>query len=122
VQKGVKQGCCALLFGSDADVRVPKKSEEDQPYYEWQPDGQGNTVQVRIFTKTEMVAFAKENIQAFVDLLLSMDTSTPMGKVAFDIVMGTKCPDYPNGKCQTGNGTLETEICPNYSFCTIYNI
>jgi hypothetical protein len=42
-----------------------------------------------------MVAFAKENIQAFVDLLLSMDTSTPMGMVAFDIVMGTKCPDYP---------------------------
>jgi hypothetical protein len=113
----VKQGYHALLFGSDADVRVPKKSEEDQHYYEWQPDGQSNLIQVWIFTKTQMIAFAKENIQAFVDLLLSMDTSTPIGKVASDIVMGTKCLEYPNG-----NGTLETKVCPNYSLCTIYNI
>jgi hypothetical protein len=57
--KGVKQGYYALLFGTDADVRVPKKSEEDQHYYEWEPDGQGNLIQVRIFTKTQWLLLPK---------------------------------------------------------------
>jgi hypothetical protein len=41
--KDVQQGYDALLFGADDDF--PKKSEEDQHYFEMQPDGQGNMIQ-----------------------------------------------------------------------------
>jgi hypothetical protein len=47
--------------------------------------------------EAQMEAFAKENLQAFMDLLLSIDTLGPMGRVAFDIIMGTRSPEYPNG-------------------------
>jgi hypothetical protein len=71
------------------DVRVPRLSEEGIDYFEPDIDEAGNPILVQMFTEGQMDAFAKENITVFADLLLSIDTSTPMGRVAFDIIMGT---------------------------------
>jgi hypothetical protein len=40
------------------------------------------------------------NLNAISDLLLSMEGNSSLGRVAFDIVRSTICPEYPNGNAQ----------------------
>jgi hypothetical protein len=120
--KGTKLGWFILLFGKDDEVHVTSITEENNPYLETQIDAQGNAVQVRIYTRTQMIAFTKENIAAFMELLLSIDTSTPSGCVAFDIVMGTKCLEFPNGNARIAMKRLRQKYAPTTAFAlsTIY--
>jgi hypothetical protein len=75
----MKLGWYTLLFGRDDEFCVPSMTEENNPYLETLIDPQGNPVQVRLWTRTQMVAFTKEDIM---ELLLSIDTSAPPGCVA----------------------------------------
>jgi hypothetical protein len=121
-EKGTKLGWYTLLFGCDDEVCVPSITEENNPYLETQIDPQGNPVQVRIWTRTQMIAFTKENIAAFMELLLSIDTSTPPGRVAFDIVMGTKCLEFPNGNARIAMKCyekVETKVCSYNILCIV---
>jgi hypothetical protein len=98
--KATKLGYYTILNGSDADVRVPKLGEEDLNYSEPDLDADGDTAMLLLFNASEMDEFAKWNLQAFMDLLLSIVTSGTMGRVAFEIIMGTKSPEYPNGNAR----------------------
>jgi hypothetical protein len=65
-----------------------------------------------MFTASQMEVFARDNILSFSDLLLSIHTSTPMGRVAFDIIMGTKSPEYPNGNARLAWQRLKQKYAP----------
>jgi hypothetical protein len=88
-----------------------------------QIDRQGNPVQVRNWTRTQVAAFTKENIAAFTELLLGIDTSVPQGRVVFDILMGTKSPEFPNGNGRLAMRRLKQKYALTTAFAlsTIYN-
>jgi gag-polypeptide of LTR copia-type len=52
----------------------------------------------------------------------SIDTSVPPGRVAFDIVLGTKCPEFPNGNARIAMKRLKQKYAPTTAFAlsTIY--
>jgi hypothetical protein len=56
------------------------------------------------------------------ELLLSIDTSTPPGHVAFDIVMGTKCLEFPNCNARISMKRLRQKYAPTTAFAlsTVY--
>jgi hypothetical protein len=54
--------------------------------------------------------------------LLGIDTSTPMGRAAFDAIMGTKSPEYPNGNARLAWQRLKQKYAPVTAFAlsTVY--
>jgi hypothetical protein len=120
--KATKLGYFTILSGSDADVCVPKLNEEGLNYSEPGLDADGDPVVILTFNAAEMEEFAKWSLQAFMDLLLSIDTSGPLGRVAFDIIMGMKSPEYPNGNARLAWQRLKQKYAPTTAFAlsTVY--
>jgi hypothetical protein len=77
---------------------------------------------ILLFIAAQMEAFAKENLQASMDLLLSIDESGPMGRAAFDNIMGTKSPGYPNGNAHLAWQRVKQKYAPTaaFAFSTVY--
>ena len=47
----------------------------------------------------KILELAELNELAYEDMLLSIDTDTKAGQVAFDLVKNAKTPDHPEGNC-----------------------
>ena len=53
------------------------------------------------------------NETAYADLILAIDTSKPTGRVVFNLIKGTKKPDYPDGNAQEAWASLKRKFQPN---------
>ena len=58
-------------------------------------------------------AISDKNKKGFGDLILSIDCSTPNGKIAFAMVKGTKTKAYPSGNLHTAFQRLKTKFEPS---------
>jgi hypothetical protein len=93
--RAIKRLYFYLMVGDDDNVFIPKISEEGKAYKETDVDDPGTVT--RIISKADVEKATQDNLNGFAELLMSMDWSTPVGRVVFDIVNGTKCADYPHG-------------------------
>jgi hypothetical protein len=62
--------------------------------------------------KKAMKKLKEDNELALTELLLSMDTSTPQGKIAFKCLMGTKTSEYQDGHMGNGMARLMQKYLP----------
>jgi hypothetical protein len=110
------------MVGDDDDVFIPKISEEGTAYKETEVDAQGKQIITTSIAKADVEKATQDNLNGFAELLMSMDWSTPVGRVVFDIVNGTKCADYPHGKLRTAYKRLKKKFSPQTTLAlsTIY--
>jgi hypothetical protein len=88
--RAIKRGYFYLLVGDDDDVFIPKISEEGKAYKKISVDDQGKQIIMKIISKDDVEKATQDNFNGFAELLMSMDHwSSPVGRVAFDIVNGT---------------------------------
>jgi argonaute-like protein implicated in RNA metabolism and viral defense len=71
-------------------------------------DGDTNTSD----DETKALKKLKKTIIAFTELLLSIHTSTPQGKIAFKCLMGKKTSEYPDGHARNGMARLIQKYLP----------
>ena len=60
----------------------------------------------------KILELAELNQMAYEDMLLSMDTDTKAGQVAFDLVKNAKTPDHPEGNCYVAMKKLQNKYDP----------
>jgi hypothetical protein len=61
----------------------------------------------------ENTAISEANKKGFGDLILSINCSTPAGKVAFAMVKGTKTKNHPGGNLRAAYLRLKTKFEPS---------
>lgn len=85
-----------IMFG---DVEVPKQSEVDAAA---KKDEASRTPEEK-----DVLERNEANIDCYSMLILSMDTSTNEGRLAYYLVNSCKKPDYPNGNCKLAYDKLD---------------
>jgi hypothetical protein len=65
--------------------------------------------------KEKLIAIQKLNESGYTDLILSMDTETSSGKVAFNIVRNSKGKDYEDGNIEVAFKLLRRKYAPQYA-------
>jgi gag-polypeptide of LTR copia-type len=97
-----------LLSGEKSSV-VPKKSDVDDA----DPDDDEGK---------EVLANKRLNISVYSDLVLSMDSSTAYGRVAFNIVRATRTQEYPDGNAHMAWVNLKKKYTPTttYALSTLH--
>jgi gag-polypeptide of LTR copia-type/Zinc knuckle len=120
--RAIKRGYFNLLVGEDDDVFIPKISEEGKTYKETAVDDQGKQITTKSISKADVEKATQYNLNGFAELLMSMDWSTPVGRVVFDMVNGTKCADYPHGNLRVAYKRLKLKFSPQTTLAlsTIY--
>jgi hypothetical protein len=71
------------------------KRKQMKEYYLEKPEDITPAIQATITADEAKIMEQNEN--AYADLIMSMDTSTQTGKIAFALVRGSKNKDYPDG-------------------------
>ena len=108
-----------ILLSSDKEHPIPKESDDVQeegndvdesgsPIKKTQPQAKPNAKQL---AKNKLL-----NNQAYGDLILSMDATSPTGLVAFNIVKSTKTTIYPNGNARIAWQNLKKKYSPTTTF------
>ena len=59
-----------------------------------------------------VIKLGKLNKLAYTDLLLSINTDTDYGKIAFKLVKNSKNSDFPEGNCNLAWARLTTKYAP----------
>jgi ABC-type Fe3+-hydroxamate transport system substrate-binding protein len=116
---GHKKGYSFLLVPQSATVFVPKVHEVGKAFQKSITDDEGNVTTITKITPTDIM---KLNLNAISDLLLSMEGNSSLGRVAFDIIRSTICPEYTNGNAQIAWLRLEMKYAPSTTFAlsTLY--
>ena len=92
--KAKKRGYNKLLLGNET---VPTQSDYNQAVTD------SDTVTIKLVHLNE---------EAYKDLVLSINTTTKQGRVAFSLVKNSKTTQYPEGNCKLAWDRLTTKYVP----------
>jgi len=102
--RGNRRGYKKLLVGEGKTVGVDKVPTQT----EFEAAEHGSSVQDEAVKK-----LGKLNVLAYEDILLSIDTKTAAGKVAFNLVNTCYSEDFPEGNCRLAWDRLCSKFEPN---------
>ncbi len=101
---GSRRGYKKLLVGEGKILgvdKVPTKTKFEEAEH-------GSSVQAETVKK-----LGEFNLLAYEDILLSIETKTPAGKVAFNLVNTCYSEDFPEGNCRLAWDRLHSKFEPN---------
>jgi gag-polypeptide of LTR copia-type len=120
IARAIKKGYFMIFLAEDDAIYIPKLGEDN--LYTTTVNSDGDEVLKPVFKDKDIKNWLEWNIQAYSDLVMCMDTSTPTGRVAFDIVRSSKTEEYPFGNARVAMHRLKAKYTATTSFAlsTIY--